>query len=67
MRCLGIPNTAHFANVTSIDDAKKLWDKIKSGKESERWRPDAEEEYEDSAGNVINKKVYEDLKRQDLL
>lgn len=26
-----------------------------------------QEEYEDSAGNVINKKVYEDLKRQDLL
>lgn len=21
MRCLGIPNTAHFANVTSIEDA----------------------------------------------
>ena len=26
-----------------------------------------QEEYEDSVGNVINKKVYEDLKRQDLL
>ena len=27
MRCLGIPNTAHFANVTSIKDAKtcKYW------------------------------------------
>ncbi|XP_067947719.1 splicing factor 3A subunit 3-like [Watersipora subatra] len=67
MRCLGIPNTAHFANVTSIKDAKTLWEKIKVNKESDRWKPDAEEEYEDSVGNVINKKVYEDLKRQDLL
>ncbi|KAG7261132.1 hypothetical protein CRUP_002422 [Coryphaenoides rupestris] len=46
MRCLGIPNTAHFANVTQIEDA---------------------EEYEDSSGNVVNKKTYEDLKRQGLL
>ena len=22
MRCLGIPNTAHFANVTNISDAR---------------------------------------------
>ena len=22
MRCLGIPNTAHFANVTNIEDAR---------------------------------------------
>ncbi|WAR08983.1 SF3A3-like protein [Mya arenaria] len=39
MRCLGIPNTAHFAN----------------------------EEFEDSIGNVVNKKTYEDMKRQGLL
>ena len=29
MRCLGIPNTAHFANVTNIEDAMALWEKIK--------------------------------------
>ncbi|XP_067675220.1 splicing factor 3A subunit 3-like [Haliotis asinina] len=67
MRCLGIPNTAHFANVTLIEDALALWQKIKSGKESDRWRPDTEEEYEDSQGNVVNKKTFEDLKRQGLL
>merc|ERR1711976_675917 len=53
MRCLGIPNTAHFANVTLIEDAVALWQKIKSSKESERWKPDTEEEYEDSSGNVV--------------
>lgn len=67
MRCLGIPNTAHFANVTQIEDAVALWAKLKNAKELERWKPDTEEEYEDSAGNVVTKKTYEDLKRQGLL
>ncbi|KAF7235774.1 Splicing factor 3A subunit 3 [Varanus komodoensis] len=67
MRCLGIPNTAHFANVTQIEDAVSLWAKLKQQKASERWQPDTEEEYEDSSGNVVNKKTYEDLKRQGLL
>uniref|UniRef100_A0A8C5LVU5 Splicing factor 3a subunit 3 n=1 Tax=Leptobrachium leishanense TaxID=445787 RepID=A0A8C5LVU5_9ANUR len=67
MRCLGIPNTAHFANVTQIEDAVSLWSKLKLQKASERWQPDTEEEYEDSSGNVVNKKTYEDLKRQGLL
>ncbi|XP_053494565.1 splicing factor 3A subunit 3 [Ictalurus furcatus] len=67
MRCLGIPNTAHFANVTQIEDAVSLWSKLKSQKALERWQPDTEEEYEDSSGNVVNKKTYEDLKRQGLL
>jgi len=67
MRCLGIPNTAHFANVTQIEDALQLWDKIKNQKTAERWQPEAEEEFEDSMGNVVNKKTFEDLKRQGLL
>lgn len=67
MRCLQIPNTAHFANVTLIEDALALWSKIKSTKESDRWRPETEEEYEDSSGNVFNKKTYELLKRQGVL
>jgi len=67
MRCLGVPNTAHFANVTLIEDAIALWQKIKSGKEVERWKPDMEEEFEDSSGNVVTKKTFEDLRRQGLL
>ncbi|GFS25142.1 splicing factor 3A subunit 3-like [Elysia marginata] len=67
MRCLGIPNTAHFANVTSIEDALALWTRIKSGKESERWKADTEEEYEDSQGNIINKKMYTLLKKEGIL
>jgi len=67
MRCLGIPNTAHFANVTRIEDAISLWTKLRSQKTSERFLPDHEEEYEDSMGNVVTKKTYEDLRRQGLL
>lgn len=67
MRCLGIPNTAHFANVTLIEDALALWDKLKNSKAKERWQPDNEEEFEDSSGNVVSKKVFDDLQRQGLL
>ncbi|XP_014237328.1 splicing factor 3A subunit 3 [Trichogramma pretiosum] len=67
MRCLGIPNTAHFANVTQIEDALALWEKLKLQKQTERWQPEQEEEFEDSLGNVVNRKTYEDLKRQGLL
>jgi splicing factor 3A subunit 3 len=67
MRCLGIPNTVHFQNVTLINDAKALWDKLKSQKTTEAFQEGEEEEYEDSLGNVVNKKTYEDLRRQGLL
>jgi len=67
MRCLGIPNTAHFANVTSIEDAMKLWEKLKEIKNGERWQAEMEEEYEDKAGNVLNRKTFNDLKKQGLL
>lgn len=67
MKCLGIPNTAHFANITSIQDAITLWDKLKNEKQKDQFQPQVEEEYEDSQGNVVNKKTYEDLKRQGLL
>ena len=40
MRCLGIPNTAHFANVTGIEDAMALWEKLKGQKSDEAWKPE---------------------------
>lgn len=67
MRCLGIPNTAHFANITKIQDAINLWEKLKNERKKDKFQPLNEEEYEDSQGNVVNKKTYEDLKRQGLL
>lgn len=44
-----------------------VWEKLKLQKQGERWQPETEEEYEDSQGNVVNRKTYEDLKRQGLL
>lgn len=44
-----------------------VWEKLKVQKQGERWQPETEEEYEDSQGNVVNRKTYEDLKRQGLL
>jgi splicing factor 3A subunit 3 len=44
-----------------------VWEKIKYQKTAERWQPEVEEEFEDSMGNVVNKKTFEDLKRQGLL
>jgi len=67
MRCLGIPNTAHFANVTKINQAIELWKKICEDKTKQKWNPETDEEYEDSLGNVVNRRTFEDLKRQGLL
>lgn len=44
-----------------------MWEKLKTMKHDERWQPEHEEEYEDSLGNVVNRKTYQDLKRQGLL
>lgn len=44
-----------------------MWEKIKHQKESERFVAENDEEFEDSQGNVVNRKTYEDLKRQGLL
>ncbi|KAL8171503.1 hypothetical protein V2J09_023307 [Rumex salicifolius] len=67
MRCLGIPNTKNFNEITSIEDAKKLWVKIQQRQGVHKWRPELEEEYEDREGNIYNKKTYTDLQRQGLI
>eukprot|EP00898_Chlorokybus_atmophyticus_P001824 jgi/Chlat1/2642/Chrsp178S02486 len=67
MRCLGIPNTKAFFEVTQISDAQALWERIKSSSQVTSWKPDLEEEYEDREGNVYNKKTYTDLQRQGLI
>lgn len=67
MRCLGIPNTKNFNEITSIEEAKGLWERIQSKQGLNKWRPDLEEEYEDTDGNIYNKKTYTDLQRQGLI
>ncbi len=67
LKCLGIPNTRHFFQVTSIKDAQDLWDKLKVQARQENFRPEVMEELEDQHGNVYSRKMYDDLKRQGLL
>ncbi|KAI8989387.1 hypothetical protein BDB01DRAFT_781602 [Pilobolus umbonatus] len=67
MRCLGIPNTRQFHEITKIDDAYALFEKQKKEGFTEENKADTVEEFEDNEGNVYNKKTYEDLKRQGIL
>ncbi|GJY60615.1 splicing factor SF3a60, partial [Tanacetum coccineum] len=67
MRRLGIPNTKNFNEITSIEEAQLLWERIKEKQGVNKWRPELEEEYEDREGNIYNKKTYTDLQRQGLI
>ncbi|KAI4839476.1 splicing factor 3A subunit 3 [Plasmodium brasilianum] len=67
MKCLNIPNTLHFKEITKIEDALNLYEKLKKQTQLNIFKPDQEVECEDSKGNVMNIKAYDDLKRQGLL
>ncbi|CAA9987517.1 splicing factor 3A subunit 3, putative [Plasmodium knowlesi strain H] len=67
MKCLNIPNTLHFKEITKIDDALNLYERLKKQTQMHVFKPDQEVECEDSKGNVMNMKAYDDLKRQGLL
>ena len=44
-----------------------VWDKIKKDKHVAEFKNDQDEEFEDSNGNVMSRKTYEDMRRQGLL
>ena len=67
MKALGIPNTKHFHGVTKIEDARDLWQSLQDKLVQDQFDVNHEEEYEDSSGNVLSRKTYEDLARQGLL
>eukprot|EP01038_Epipyxis_sp_PR26KG_P005409 gene5409-7497_t len=67
MRCLGVPNTKHFHDITLIEDVLALYNKIKDSLKSEQFFNEVDEEFEDTNGNVLNRRTYEDLARQGLL
>jgi splicing factor 3A subunit 3 len=67
LKCLGIVNSSQFREITSIQDAVALRERLERTKQEVTFRPDVEEEFEDQQGNVFNKKTYEDLVRQGLL
>lgn len=52
---------------TNILNYYLVWEKLKSKNNSQQFKSDTMEEYEDNEGNVFNKKTYQDLKKQGLL
>ncbi|KAJ3993534.1 hypothetical protein F5050DRAFT_691867 [Lentinula boryana] len=67
MRALGLPNTKHFHEITKIEDALALAEKLKQEGKHEVYEQETMEELEDDEGNVYNKKTYEDLKKQGII
>lgn len=67
MRALGIPNTKHFHDITLIEDALALHAKLSGSIAAVKFTGEVEEEFEDSEGNILNRRTYEDLARQGLL
>ncbi|KAG0169118.1 hypothetical protein DFQ28_003927 [Apophysomyces sp. BC1034] len=67
MRCLGIPNTRHFHEITKIEDAYALNERLNKESAIEDFKAETMEEFEDEEGNVFNKKTYEDLRRQGII
>jgi len=63
MRMLKIPNTKHFHDIVKIDDALALHKKLNSRLENEF---DTVEEFETASGMKVDRKTFEDLKRQGL-
>lgn len=67
MRCLKIPNTTHFKEITKIEDAILLYEKLKQQAEGHAFKQDQELECEDAEGNVMSLRAFEDLRRQGLI
>ncbi|KAL9100486.1 MAG: hypothetical protein Q9163_004141 [Psora crenata] len=67
LKCLGITQTALFREITGIEDALKLWDKIQRDKAAQKRGGANIVQMEDAEGNVMPEKVYLDLQKQGLL
>lgn len=58
LKCLGVTNTTLFREITGIEDALKLWDKIQRDKKKEKSVTENVVQMEDAEGNVMPEKVY---------
>ncbi|KAL9091035.1 MAG: hypothetical protein Q9159_001661 [Coniocarpon cinnabarinum] len=67
LKCLGITNSALFREITSIEEATQLQEKLAKEKKTEKKELRNVEEMEDSQGNVMPKTVYEDLRKQGII
>ena len=67
LRCLGITPSPVFKEITRIDAAVELWNKLKADKRKIDRQLEQVEEMEDKQGNVMSRKLFQDLKRQGLV
>lgn len=67
LKCLGITSTGLFRDITKIQAAMDLWDKIQKDKKSKKVDESSVVQMEDGEGNVMPEKVYYDLQKQGLL
>lgn len=67
LKCLGITQTSLFREITGIEEAQRLWDKIQRDRSKVSEKKVDVIEMEDSMGNVMPEKVYQDLEKQGLL
>lgn len=67
LKCLGITNTTLFREITNIEEALNLWKKIQTDKKKEKANSDNVVQMEDTEGNVMPEKIYNDLLAQGIL
>ncbi|KAM7204717.1 hypothetical protein V8F20_003501 [Naviculisporaceae sp. PSN 640] len=67
LKRLGITDTHLFRDITSIEEAMKLWDKIQRDAKKGEVEDGSIVQMEDGEGNVMPEKVYLDLQKQGLL
>lgn len=59
LKCLGITsNTNLFREITKIDDAIRLWEKLEQGRKKDRDLKDNVVQMEDAEGNVMPERIY---------
>ncbi|KAJ5947980.1 hypothetical protein N7466_000995 [Penicillium verhagenii] len=68
LKCLGITsNTNLFREITRIEDAMRLWDKLEQDRKKDRDSRENVVQMEDAEGNVMPERIYHDLKKQGIL
>lgn len=67
LKCLGITQTGMFREITKIDEAERLWEKIQRDKREKVEKGEGVVEMEDGEGNVMPLRVWQDLEKQGLL
>jgi hypothetical protein len=78
LKCLGITGSSLsgaagggglslFREITGIEDALKLWEKIKKEKRDREVKDDQVVQMEDGEGNVMPERIYLDLQKQGIL